>query len=58
MVSEILENTQLFLSDPRNSSGGRQIIIWRPPEELSGGRQIIFLFWWPPDNLSLLAAAR
>ena len=28
MVSEILENTQLFLTDPRNSSGGRQIFIY------------------------------
>ena len=54
MVSEILENTQLFLTDPRNSSGGRQIIylIWRPPYKLSGGRQIIYLFWRPPDNSS------
>ena len=31
------------LTDPRNSSGGRQIIIWRPPEELSGGRQKSYL---------------
>ena len=25
MVSEILENTTLLLTDPRNNSGGRQI---------------------------------
>ena len=43
MVSEILENTQLFLTNPSNSSGSRQIIIWRPPDNSSGGRQIILL---------------
>ena len=33
----------VILTDPRNSSGGRQIIIWRPPEELSSGRQINYM---------------
>ena len=31
----ISRNSQLFLTYPRNSSGGRQIIIWRPPDNLS-----------------------
>ena len=63
-VGFILRNSQLFLTYPRNSSGGRQIIIWRPPDNSSGGRQIIYLFWRPPDKLSggrqitLLATAR
>ena len=47
MVSEILENTHLFLTDPRNSSGDRQIIylFWRPPDNSSGGRQINILYY-------------
>ena len=39
-IQHVLDKYQLFLSDPRNSSGGRQIAL---------------LFWWPPNNSSLLA---
>ena len=42
-VGSILRNSQLFLTNPRNAAGGRQIIIWRLPDNSFGGRQITLL---------------